>query len=241
VRESRLFRFVALTCVVLLIVSCGGDSGSAVDDTGDIAVADVLDHASQRMAETESMRFDLRVDGVTYIDPNHTIQLASAKGTMARPGRVDVEFKVRLFGAGTVTIKMITVGDASWTTNLLTGNWETAPEEFGYNPSILYDNQDGLGPVMGKIDNPVLVGTESVNNRDAYHVKGTATEQVMDPLTANTMEGDQIGIELWIDGESWNLLRVVLREPESSPNQEPATWTMNLTDHDQQVSIEPPI
>jgi lipoprotein LprG len=160
---------------------------------------------------------------------------------MARPDRVDVEFQVHLFGAGTVTIKMVTIGDRSWTTNLLTGNWEDAPEEFGYNPSILYDNQNGLGPVMGKITEPTLVGTESVNGRDAYRIKGTATEDVMDPLTANTMEGDQIGIELWIDGETWNLLRVVLREPERGDDTDPATWTMNLTDHDQQVSIEPPI
>jgi lipoprotein LprG len=241
VRETRLFRLIALVCVALLIVSCGGESSSAVDDAEALPVTDVLNNASQRMADTESMRFDLRIDGETFIDPASTIQLVSAIGTMARPDRVDVEFQARVLGAATVTIKMITVGDSSWTTNLLTGNWEDAPAEFGYNPSILYDNQNGLGPVMGKITDPALVDTPAVNGRDAYHIKGTATEEVMDPLTANTMEGDRIGIELWIDAETWNLLRVELREPESADHTEPATWTMNLTDHDQQVSIEPPI
>jgi lipoprotein LprG len=239
VRSSPGVRLIALLCVAMLLVSCGSDSGTVIDEN--VPVEDVLQHASQRMADTESMRFDMRVEGETYIDAERTIQLISAIGTMARPDRVEVEFQVRLFGAGTVTIKMITVGEHAWTTNLLTGKWEDAPEEFGYNPAVLYDNQNGLGPVMGKIDNPTLVATETVNDRDAYHVTSSASKQVMDPLTAQTMSGEQIGIELWIDGETWDLLRVVLKEPASPDNDAPATWTMNLTNHDQQVSIEPPV
>jgi len=224
--------------LALALAACGSESAD-IDER--LSAQDVLTNASERMANTQSMRFDLRVEGKTFIDPAKTIQLVSARGVMARPDRVDVEFQARLFGTGTVAIKMITLGDASWTTNLLTGKWETAPEEFGYNPAVLYDNQNGLGPVMGKLEDVEVVGIERVDDRTAYRISGNATEAVMDPLTANTMEGEQIGVELWIDGETWNLLRIVLREPESPDNPDPATWTMHLTDHDKQVSIEPPV
>ena len=238
-RTSLILRLAALCCAALLLVSCGNETSSD-EPAGAIPVEDVLANASTRLADTESMHFDMRVDGNTYIDPEKSIQLVSAIGIMARPDKVEVEFQVRLFGTGTVTIKMITLGEHSWTTNLLTGKWETAPEEFGYNPAILYDNQNGLGPVMGKIDDPQLAGTETANGREAYHVTGSAASEVMDPLTAQTMSGDRIGIELWIDTKTWDLLRVVLKEPETPENSDPATWTMNLTDHDKQVSIEPP-
>jgi outer membrane lipoprotein-sorting protein len=239
VRTSLVIRLAVLCCAALLLVSCGNETSSDEQATA-VPVEDVLGNASTRLADTESMHFDMRVKGETYIDAEKSIQLVSAIGTMARPDGVDVEFQVRLFGTGTVTIKMITLGDQSWTTNLLTGKWETAPEEFGYNPAMLYDNQNGLGPVMGKIDDPQLAGTEAVNGRDAYHVIGSASSEVMDPLTANTMSGDRIGIELWIDTKTWDLLRVVLTERETPEKSNPATWTMNLTDHDKQVSIEPP-
>jgi outer membrane lipoprotein-sorting protein len=233
----RISALIALL-LALALAACGSNTAD-IDKTLD--APEVLANASDRMANTQSMRFDLRVEGKTFIDPAQTIQLVSARGVMARPDRVDVEFQARLFGAGTVTIKMVTVGNASWTTNLLTGKWETAPEEFGYNPAVLYDNQNGLGPVMGKLQDVKVVGIETVDDRTTYHIAGNGTEAVMDPLTANTMEGDQIGVELWIDGETWDLLRVVLKEPESASNPDPATWTMHLTDHDKQVSVEPPV
>src|SRR5690606_20277929 len=105
---------------------------------------------------------------------------------------------IEALGTQTVSIRMITIGDESWTTDIVTGRWVTAPSEFGYNPSILYDNQDGLGPVMGKIENAEVVGTEEINGRVAYHIRGTSPGEIIEPMTAGTMDGDQIGVELWV-------------------------------------------
>jgi hypothetical protein len=135
---------------------------------------------------------------------------------------------------------MITIGEESWTTDLITGKWVTAPSEFGYDPAVLYDNQNGLGPVMGKIDNPELIGIEETDGKQAYHVHGTASNAVMYPITSGTMQGDGIGLDLWIDGKTWDLIRVVVAEPESADVDDPATWTMKLSDHNKQIDIEAP-
>lgn len=201
----------------------------------------ILAASSQRLADIESLHFTLRIDGDTFIDETQTLKLESAEGDLARPDKVSVEFKVSLFGAGTVSIRMITVGEDSWTTDLISGNWGDAPPEFGYNPSVLYDNQNGLGPVMGKLENPSLEGTEEVNDRDAHHIKGTASAEVIQPLTSGTMTGDNVEIEIWIDTETSDLLRVKVYEPESDEKENPATWELNLSRFNEKVTIEPPV
>ncbi len=201
----------------------------------------ILAAASQRLADIESLHFTLRIDGDTFIDETQTLKLESAEGDLARPDKVSVEFKVSLFGAGTVSIRMITVGEDSWTTDLISGNWGDAPPEFGYNPSVLYDNQNGLGPVMGKLENPTLEGEEEVNDRDAHHIKGTASAETIEPLTSGTMTGDNVEIELWIDLETSDLLRVKVYEPESDEKENPATWELNLSRFNEKVTIEPPV
>lgn len=236
----RLHVPIVLMILSILVAGCGSTADTQSTETLDPSVTDILAAASTRMAETQSLRFSLDIEGQTFVDTAGTIQLVAARGDLARPDKVAVDFQVRLFGTGTVTIKMITIGTSSWTTDLLTGDWNTAPPEFGYNPSILYDNQQGLGPVMGRVQNPVLIGREDLDGIEVVRVSGTASEATMGPLTSNTMTGEPVGLELWIDPATSNLHRVIVSEPGSSGKDEPATWTMNLSNHDEQVSIEPP-
>lgn len=206
----------------------------------DTDVEDLLRNASTRLAEVESLHFTLDVEGETFIDESGAIRLESAEGDLCRPDKVAVEFQVSLFGAGTVSIRMITIGEESWTTDLITGNWGEAPPEFGYDPSKLYDNQDGLGPVMGKLDDPEIAGNEKVDDRECHHIMGTVRNEVISVLTAGTMSGEDVGIELWIDIDTSDLRRVKVIEPETDNKDNPATWELNLSDHDEEVTIEPP-
>lgn len=239
-RSTPFVRTIALLGALLLLLTACGNSSSSTGIDKDIPVDEILQHASEQLAETNTMRFRMDVEGNTLIDAAGTLRLLNAEGAMARPNKVDVQFQVRVLGAQTLSIRMITIGEHSWTTDIITGRWVTAPKEFGYNPAILYDNQNGLGPVMGKIDKPELVGVEDVNGRQTYHVHGTATEDVMDPLTSGTMEGDTIGLDLWIDGETWDLVQVVVEEQPAPGIDNPATWTMKLSDHNKQIDIEAP-
>lgn len=238
-RKPFFYQLIAMLVFgSLLMISCGDDDSSNLDE--DISAQDILNNASQRMADTESMRFDMRVQGHTFIDPERTMRLLHAFGSLARPDRVSVEFQIEVLEVQTVSVRMISVGGQNWTTDIVTGRWTDAPPEFGYNPSMLYDNQQGLGPVVGKINAPELVGTEEVNGRGAFHVRGTSSGETIAPMTNNTMHGDEIGIDVWIDGETWDILRVIVDEPEEPEAPNPATWTMNLTSHNEQISIEPP-
>lgn len=236
---TRLFRALSLLLIMTVTLSaCGSDEAEDVDE--DIPVAEVLENSSQRLADTQTIAFRMSIDGTTYIDEAETLRLLNARGTMARPDRVDVEFRIEVAGAPQVSIRMITIGDESWTTDIVTGRWVEAQEEFGYNPGVLYDNQDGIGPVMGRLIEPEIVGVEEVDDVQAYHIRGIATGEVIAPLTASTMSGDEITVELWISTETWDILRLTVAEPTDEGLEDPATWTLDLGDHDEQVNIERP-
>lgn len=230
---------LAVLMVVAALTGCGGDDPEPTSQTS-ANPEQVLTFASRRLAETEAMHFKLSVDGQTYVDPSEEIQLVSAEGDLARPNKVRVQFQVELFGAGNVSIRMVTIGNESWTTDLLSGNWGPAPVEFGYDPTILFDNQGGLGPVMNRLVDPKFNGEEEIDGRSSYHIDATAAEGSIGPLTGETMVGNPVAVSVWIDKATSDLLQLRLVEPASSGKDQPATWVMSLTDHGEQVEIAPP-
>ncbi len=233
-------RGLAVLMIIIVLVGCGENDAEPTGET----TADprqVLAAASQRLAETEALHFQLEVEGQTFVDPAGEIQLLSAEGDLARPNKVRVQFQVGLFGAGNVSIRMVTIGDESWTTDLLSGNWGPAPEEFGYDPTILFDNQGGLGPVMNRLVDPRLQGQEEIAGRQSYHIEASADQASVGPLTGDTMHGSPVTVSVWIDAATSDLLRVKLAEPANSGKPQPATWVLTLSDHGEKVEITPPI
>lgn len=238
---TTALRVIAATMVLVLLVACGEDEAQETSATPPASAQAILRAASTRLGETQALHFALDVTGQTYIDPTEEIQLLSAEGDLARPNMVRVQFQVRLFSAGNVSIRMVTVGQRSWTTDLLTGSWGPAPVEFGYDPTILFDNQGGLGPVMNRLNDPALQDDEDLDGRSAFHIVATADEAAMGPLTGFTMKGEPVGVELWIDQQTSDLLRITLNEPASSGKGDPATWVLTLSEHGERVEIEPPV
>lgn len=240
----KILSHVMLTLLTLVLAftptaGVAQSVGTATPEAESEAQA-LLRQASEQLAETETVRFNLEVEGDTYIDEEEDIRLVSAVGELARPDSVDVEFQVELLGVQTVSIRMISIGEESWTTDLLTGEWAPSPEEFGYNPTVLFDNQDGLGPVAGRLVDPEIVGQEEIGNRDVWKIVGTVGEDVVEPITSGTLKGDEITVTLWLDAETGDMLRIEVAEPEDAPKENPATWTLTLTGHNSDVTIERP-
>ncbi len=241
-------RLLCMLAVMLLTLGASVGSlavaassqSSATPAAADSEAQPLLLRASDRLSETTTVRFNLEVDGDTYIDDGQDIRLVSAQGALSRPASVDVEFQVELLGSQTVSIRMISIGEDSWTTDLLTGQWAPSPEEFGYNPTVLFDNQDGLGPVAGRLVDPVVEGREEIASREAWKVVGTVSDEVIEPLTSGTIKGDEIIISLWLDVETGDILRLGVAEPEDAPKTNPATWTMTLTGHNSDLTIQRP-
>lgn len=234
---SRRNLIGAVSAIALLsLAGCGEPAPVAKPMTPE----QILEAASTRLAETESVHFVLNVAGDTFIDSAKTIRLLGAEGDLARPDRVQTTFQAEVLGRA-VSLQLITIGDQSWTTNILTGEWGPAPQEFAYRPDILFSTQDGIGPVMGRVDDVSRAPDEEIDGRPVYHLTAKVDESIVGPLTYYTITGSPVTVDLWIDLETDNLLRAHLAEPPTEDGDDPAVWMLDLSHHDQATEIEPPI
>lgn len=206
----------------------------------DPKVEDILSGAAERLEESESMSFTMELEGTTYVDEAKTIRLLGAEGVMQRPDKVDVTFTALVLNRQQISIRMITIGEEAWITDIVTGKWVSSPPEFGYNPAVLYDEKDGLGPVMSRMNDPKLEGTDEVDGRDAWHITATVDGDVTSAMTSGTMRGAKQSLELWIDKDTSDILRIRIGEPIDEDLEDPATWTLTLFDHNKDVKIERP-
>lgn len=228
---------INILLTVLIGTSVAVPHAVAQDDPN---IDDLLADASERLNETESMGFVMELEGTMYVDDADTIQLLGAEGTMQRPDRVDVTFTALVLGRQQISIRMINIGDDSWITDIVTGKWVPSPPEFGYNPSILFDDEHGLGPVMGRMNNPEITGSEEIDGRDAWHVSATADGDTIQMMTSDTFRGSEHGLDIWIDKETNDILQISISEPTDEDLEDPATLTLILTEHNKDVTIEPP-
>ena len=225
---------------VALLAGCGTPPEQPTPTAAPTATpADLLTRASERLAATPAVGFSLDIEGDTFVDPNRTIRLLSATGDLVRPDRVWTEFQAEVVGRA-ITLQLITIADQTWLTNILTGAWGAAPTEFAYRPDVLFDTQNGIGPVMGRVEDVQRLEDDVLDDRPVYHLRAAVEESVIGPLTYYTLKGSPVVVDLWIDQETDDLLRAQLTEPRTTDKPNPAVWTLDLSDHGEQVTIEPP-
>lgn len=239
VGRSRLLGFIlAISSLTTALVVPGAIR--ADEPTDALTAADILVRASQQLANTQTVRFKLEIEGDTYVDSLQTLKLLEAKGDLVRPDRVRTEFKIEALGRATVSIQLIIISGQWWTTDLITGKWGPSPADFEYDPSVLFDNQGGIGPVMDRVTDAQRLDDEKIDDREAFHVQAKVADEIIDSLTYHTLQGTPITVDLWIDKETNDLLRARLAEPPDQGDGEPAVWTLDLFDHGADIEINAP-
>ena len=228
-----------LLLVGFVTFGLGVFSASAGDDDA-LTSQEILTAASKKLANTPTIRFELKVDGDTFIDSNGTMRLLEAKGALVRPDRVQTEFKLKVLGTVTISTSLIIVGQQRWSTDLITGSWGPAPEEFGYDPGILFDNQNGIGPVMDRVQNAARLENEEVDDRSSFHLQAEVDPAIIEDLSSGNLTGSPITADLWIARETLDVLKVRLAEPDTVKDREPATWTLTFSDQGKELKINPP-
>jgi hypothetical protein len=222
------------------MVACGAPQQPVATPSPTPTTEAILEMASRRLAETTSAHFVLDVQGDTFVDSAHSIRLLGAEGDLVRPDRVHTTFQVEVLGRA-VSMQLITIGDNSWTTNILTGEWGHAPLEFTYRPDILFSTQQGIGPMMGRVKGVERLADEQIAGKQAFHLQAKVDQSIVGPLTYNILTGSPVTVDLWIDQKTYDLLRARMAEPPGPERPHPAVWTLDLSHHGEDISIEPPV
>ena len=240
--SDPISRRLVLGLPLLALASCGDDGGDTPGPAVPaLSAVDVLAAASARLAGIPTVRFSLDIKGQTFVDSAGTIELLSATGALLRPDSVDTEFKVKVLRGLTFSVRMIILGAERWTTDLVTGEWGDAPVEFDYDPTVIFDTADGIGPILSSVTGATLGADATIADRPCYRVDAQVEQSIIRRLTGGTMEGTPVGVELWVDRESTDLRRVILREPDTPDGRTPAAWTLDFTDHGQPLTIDRPV
>jgi len=235
-----LATLLVLAALLATTVACSplGDDDDDTDD-GEVPIEEqapeqIIERAVARWNETETAHFVLEIDGTTYLDNDEQIELASAEGDLARPQSVEATASIAI-SLVNLDVSLIFIGDDAYMTDFLTGSWGPAPDDFSYNPALLLSETEGLGPVLQSLQDPEVVGRESVDGVDAVHLRGAVSDDQIEDLTAGAITGDPIGVNIWFDAQTLDVVRLELAEPEDG-----TVWIIRLSQHNEPVTIEAP-
>jgi lipoprotein LprG len=225
---------------VLALAGCGGAAREQATPLPTPTPTELLELASQRLAETPAVHFVLEVEGDAFVDPLAEMLLVRAEGDLQRPDRVRTALQLEVIGR-IISLSLVSVGDRAWMTDLLTGEWGVAPIEFTYRPGIIFSAQNGLGPMMEHVQDVEALADEKIAGRQAYHVRASVPQDAVIALTNYTIKGSLLNVDFWIDHETQALLRVRIAEQPAPDRPHPAIWTIDFSHHGEPITIDPPV
>jgi hypothetical protein len=238
--------FAAL--VLFLILSCGSpdDVAAVAAETPSptptptptpppLDAEATLERSGQVMGQLRSFRFTLRHEGGgTELMPGMLIE--EAGGSVMNPDRVSVSFN-GTFGKGyAIRVSLVTLGEASYMTNPLTGAWQAL--ETGVSPLGFFDPTRGISAMMLQLGEARLLEDGSQAGR--YRIAGELPAEALAPLLGVTLAGVTVRVELVIDSTHFYLLsaRVVGRVTDADP--EDIVRVVTVSAFDEPLVIEAP-
>ncbi len=229
--QIRSTLFFIVVAALLVITACNGDDGN-----GDLDAGEIVDNAAEAFDETSTARFELDIDGMIGIDDEGMIQLGAVTGEIARPASARADASVQ-FGGSSVTMEMIASDGEMFMRNILTGDWERAPSDLQYDPARIFDEDEGIASIIDQLENVELIGEDSIDGTDAWRIAGEVDADAVRTLAGDFFESDTLDVDFWVARDDYRLLRVELHDSEAD---DPVSWELSLSEHDEDVEITPP-
>ena len=137
-----------------------------------------------------------------------------------------------------VELNMAVTPDSYFLTDPLSGVWTKRPLE---NISIpIAELNRIMAEAVDAIDNPVLVGEEKIDDRNAYQINGDAPATVMAWLLLFPEEGQRVNVELWTDAEAKILRKARIAGAIGQYDDAETVRQVLITDYNATVEIETP-
>jgi hypothetical protein len=223
---------IALLVISMLVIAGCADT----DENGEESAEDVIENATEQFESTETAHFELEIDGTIGIDEEGMLQLGDVSGEIARPADARADASV-VFGGSSVSLEMIASDGEMFMRNLLTGDWERAPSDLQYDPARIFDEEEGITAIIDQLEDVELVGEDQAGGTDAWQLSGSVNTDAVRQLAGDFFEGEQLDVDIWVATDDYRLLRVELHDTEA---EEPMSWQLSLSDHDEPVEITPP-
>lgn len=231
-------RYLLLTLLLLLLASCKSEQAPPP------AAEQILAQSAQRMQSLKGFQVSIDRDGApAFLDYEQTLSLSRLSGHFVAPDRIQAV--VRVIAPGIVVeVDVVSIGKIQWQTNVITGQWEQLPEEWGFNPATLLEGESGL-PAILIADLSALqlsegAELEEMPGKKMYFLQGTLAGETLYDLSNWLIGPGPMDAQIWIDPETYDLHRAILTEHAGDPDLE-RTWQIDFWDFDSVIEIEPPL
>ncbi|MBK8987979.1 MAG: LppX_LprAFG lipoprotein [Chloroflexi bacterium] len=205
---------------------------------------DIIQQAVARLTGTAGFHFNVALSGApAYLDPTGSIAFRTAVGDFAAPDKAQAAVRAAAFGLIT-DINVISIGPDQWQTNLLSGKWEQLPPNWGFNPGALFDSE-GLPTILTAVlTNAAFTGREKLEggpDQELYVITGQVDGERLAAISGGLIGPQAVNVTLWIAPDSYEIIRIVVTEPEPGSEAGSSVWQLDFSNYDQELAIEPPL
>ena len=192
--------------------------------------------AAASMGEVTSTRFHLERSGApVFIDQFESIALDQLDGRFKAPASADAVLEVTIDDSLSTKLGAIALDDEVYLSNPVTGTFEPLDPSIDIDPSKFFDPEGAWRPLLANLQDAELVGEED-RGGPRYHIRGTATAEQMEAITAGLVE-QELPIDFWVRRDNG---LVTATEFSTTIDGETTSWVLELEDYGEEFEIKQP-
>jgi len=220
----------------LLFAACG--NGEETTSTLPPETGPVLAASADAMAAVEYVHFNIEwAGGAPIAIPDFNADFVDAEGYFATPGAANGVATLAV-GNARAQLGVISIGGDTWLTEPISGAWMEAPSGFNIDLAVLFDDEDGWGPLISDgLSDVGWIGLEERDTEDRYHLRAIADADRVTTILAGLIPRQEVEIDLWLDTVTGHI-----REAELSTvfQGQTSDWLIEFTEYGVPVEITPP-
>ena len=228
-----------LIAVAVVLVACGGSQAEPTPiPTATPLPPDpkaILERSGQVMASLNTFNFRMHHD-VGSLEILEGLLINRVSGKIANPDKLSMEFAGSFGGGYAIKSEVITVGDQTYMTNPLTGNWEAS--DASISPVGFFSPTRGIAEMMAQTQDVTLLDDGASDG--AYRLSGALPTTALASLVGPTLTDRTVDLELKIDSTTDYLLEVRFIGAVTPSDVEDAERVIVLSFFNEDVVIEPP-
>ena len=192
----------------------------------------LLEESGMVMSTLNSFRFDLyHKSGVTILLPN--LFMENAQGYVVKPDKMTVQF-TGTFGSFAIKSSLIAMGNESYMTNPVTGNWEAMQKKA--SPLGFFDPLGGITSIMLFIDDVFMLD----NDDEIYVLQGVLATEHLSSLVGDTLKSGMVDLEIKIYSDTKYLVEAVIAGKIMPDDPDGIVRVITLSEFNEPVTIESP-